>query len=153
MELRSNEHSNDRRTDILTDRIEMKVRRERHRRWSEEDKLRIVRESLQPGMAVQAVADRYGIGNGLLYTWRKQILATAMAGFAPVQVAGPAAALALPAPPPAESGRASPRPLDGEAAARAGRLEIELAGGARVRVAGAVDLNLLRELLAILDGR
>jgi transposase len=127
----------------------MKVRRERHRRWSEEDKLRIVRESLQPGLAVQTVADRYGIGNGLLYTWRKQMLATAMAGFASVQVAAPA----LPGPPPAESGQASPRPLDGEVATRAGRLEIELPGGARVRVGGAVDLNLLREVLAILDGR
>ena len=149
MERRSNEHSNDSRTDILTDRIEMKVRRERHRRWSEEDKLRIVRESLQPGIAVQTVADRYGIGNGLLYTWRKQMLATAMAGFAPVHVAAPA----LPGPLPAESGQASARPLDGEAATRAGRLEIELPGGARVRVGGAVDLNLLREVLAILDGR
>ena len=149
MERRSNEHSNDGRTDVLTNRLEMKVRRERHRRWSEEDKLRIVRESLQPGIAVQTVADRYGIGNGLLYTWRKQMLATAMAGFAPVQVGAPA----LPGPLPAESGQASPRPLDGEAATRAGRLEIELPGGARVRVGGAVDLNLLREVLAILDGR
>jgi transposase len=148
MERRSNEHSNDSRTDVLTNRIEMKVGRERHRRWSEEDKLRIVRESLRPGIAVQAVADRYGIGNGLLYTWRKQMLATAMAGFAPVQVAP-----ALPGPPPAESGQPSPRPLDGEAATRAGRLEIELPGGERVRVGGAVDLNLLREVLAILDAR
>jgi transposase len=153
MERRSNEHSNDSRKDVLTDRIEMKVRRERHRRWSDEDKLRIVRESLQPGIGVQAVADRNGIGNGLLYTWRKQILAMAMAGFAPVQVAGPAAAPALPGPPPIESGGASPRPPEGEAAAHAGRLEIELAGGARVRVAGAVDLNLLRAVLAMLDAR
>jgi transposase len=153
MERRSNEHSNDSRTDILTDRIEMKVRRERHRRWSEEDKLRIVRESLQPGIAVQAVADRYGIGNGLLYTWRKQILATALAGFAPVQIAEPAAAPALPGPPPIEPGDASPQPLDGEPATCAGRLEIELAGGARLRVAGAIDLNLLRAVLAILDAR
>ena len=149
MERRSNEHSNDGRTDVLTNRLEMKVRRERHRRWSEEDKLRIVRESLQPGIAVQTVADRYVIGNGLLYTGRKQMLATAMAGFAPVRVAAPA----LPGPLPAEFGQASPRPLDGEAATRAGRLEIELPGGARVRVGGAVDLNLLREVLAILDGR
>jgi transposase len=153
MERRSNEHSNDSRTGILTDRIEMKVRRERHRRWSEEDKLRIVRESLQPGIAVQAVAERYGIGNGLLYTWRKQILATAMAGFAPVQVAEPAVTAALPGPPPIEAGGAWPRPPDDDAPAHAGRLEVEFAGGARVRVAGAVDLNLLRAVLTILDAR
>jgi transposase len=149
MEDRSNEHSNDRRTDVLTDRIEMKVRRERHRRWSAEDKLRIVRESLQPGTGVQAVSDRYGIGNGLLYTWRKQMLATAMAGFTPVQVAGPA----LPSPAKAKPPDVLQRAIDGEPAAAAGRIEIELPGGARVRVANGFDLKLLGEALALLDGR
>jgi transposase len=30
-----------------------------------------VRETLQPGAVVQAVADRYGLSSGQLYTWRK----------------------------------------------------------------------------------
>lgn len=146
MERGSNEQSNDSRKDVLTDRIEMKVRRERHRRWSAEDKLRIVRESLQPGTGVPAVAERYGVGHGLLYSWRKQMLATAMAGFAPVQIAEPAGP-ALPSPPPTEPERA----CAAEAVPRAGHLEIELPGGVRVRVGSGFDPKLLREVLAILD--
>lgn len=50
-----------------------------------------VRKTLEPGTIVQAVADRHGVTTGQLYTWRRQMLATALAGFAPVQgVAGPA---------------------------------------------------------------
>ncbi|WP_255466965.1 transposase, partial [Roseicella aquatilis] len=36
------------------------------------DKLRMVRESLEPGAVVQAVADRNGVSTGQLYTWRKE---------------------------------------------------------------------------------
>ncbi|WP_350356123.1 transposase [Acidisoma cladoniae] len=35
-------------------------------------KLAIVRETLSPGSVAQVVADRHGIGTGLIYTWRKQ---------------------------------------------------------------------------------
>ncbi len=64
--------------------VEVRVRAERRRPWPDEDKLRIVRETLVPGAVVQAVADRHGISTGQLYTWRKQMLAVAMSGFASV---------------------------------------------------------------------
>ena len=40
------------------------------RRWSAEDKARVVRESLRPGKRVGDVARRYGISRWQLSTWR-----------------------------------------------------------------------------------
>ena len=81
------------------DRIEVTVRAERRRRWSAEEKLRIVRETLRPGAVAQVVADRNGIGTGQLYTWRKQMLTAAITGFAAVErVAEPQTAPPLTAP-------------------------------------------------------
>jgi transposase len=68
------------------ERVEVTMRPERRRRWSSEEKLRIVRETLRPGAVAGVVADRHGIGTGLLYTWRKQMLTAAMTGFATVEV-------------------------------------------------------------------
>ncbi len=70
-----------------TERVEVTVRTERRRRWSNEEKLGIVRETLAPGAIAQVVADRHEIGTGLLYTWRKQMLTAAMTGFAAVEIA------------------------------------------------------------------
>ena len=90
----ANEGSYEARRSALPDRVGVRVRSERRRRWSDGDKLAIVRETLAPGAVAQVVADRHGIGTGLLYTWRKQMLRAAMAGFAAVEIR-PAA---LPAP-------------------------------------------------------
>ncbi|MGE0258718.1 MAG: transposase [Alphaproteobacteria bacterium] len=43
----------------------------RRRRWSDEDKLAIVRESFASGVSVVSVARRYGIAPNLLFTWRR----------------------------------------------------------------------------------
>ncbi|MDI3316010.1 MAG: transposase [Mycobacterium sp.] len=48
--------------------VEVRVRAVRRRSWSTEDKLRIVRETLEPGTVAKAVADRHGISTGLLFT-------------------------------------------------------------------------------------
>ena len=62
------------------------VRVERRRRWSDEEKLAILKETTQPGVIVAVVARRHGIGTGQLYTWRRQLLKGAMAGFVPVEL-------------------------------------------------------------------
>jgi transposase len=62
------------------------VRVERRRRWSDEEKLAILKETTQSGAIVADVARRHGIGTGQLYTWRKQLLKGAMAGFVPVEL-------------------------------------------------------------------
>jgi len=69
------------------ERTEVTVHAERRRRWSAEEKLLIVRETLRPGAVARAVADRQSIGTGLLYMWRKQMLTAAMTEFAAVEMA------------------------------------------------------------------
>ena len=44
--------------------------RRSRRRWSDEEKARVVRESLRPGERVGEVARRYGISRWQLSTWR-----------------------------------------------------------------------------------
>jgi transposase len=122
--------------------VEVRVRAVRRRSWSTEDKLRIVRETLEPSVAAKAVADRHGISTGLLFTWRKQMLATAMSGFAQVDVVPEAPRLEPP--PPAAAPAAPEAP---------GTIEIGLPSGATVRVSGRIDPGLLRAVLAELGGR
>jgi transposase len=134
--------SNDGRSSGLTEEIELRVRRERHRRWRPEEKLRIVQETLRPGEVIAAVARRHGIGTGLLYTWRKEMLSTAMGGFAPVQVERDA-----PREVAAPISSVTSRPK-----AASGRIEIEFANGVRVRIDGSVDDAVLRGVLSTLSG-
>lgn len=43
----------------------------RRRRWSDDEKLRIVMESLQPPRAISSTARRHGISRSLLVRWRR----------------------------------------------------------------------------------
>ena len=142
----SYEHSYDGRISALPERVEVRVRPERRWRWSSAAKLAIVRETLAPGATAQAVADRHGIGTGLIYTWRKQMLRAAMAGFAAVEIK-PDAQAALPAPvqdaPPPALAIAS-------SSAMAGAIEIELPSGVRLRLGSDVDGTALQRVLAAL---
>jgi transposase len=118
--------------------VEVRVRAERRRNWSPEDRLRIVRETLEPGAVAKAVADRHGISTGLLFTWRKQLLATALSGFAAAQVVPDAPALE--GPPRAE--RESPA-----SEATPPIIEVTFASGARLTMRGDVSPALLREVV------
>jgi transposase len=51
-------------------RMEVLTRPERRRRWSDEEKLRIVRETLEPGVRYADVARRHDISAPQLYQWR-----------------------------------------------------------------------------------
>jgi transposase len=130
----------------VAERVEVRVAAERRRRWSVEEKLRVVRETLEPDALTKAVAERHGISTGLLYTWRKQMLTTAMAGFVPVQVSpeAPAPMLAVPAERAVEAAQA----LD---AVPGGVIEVQWSSGVRVRVGSGVDVKLLRSVLAELS--
>jgi transposase len=105
----------------------------RRRRWSDEDKARIVAESLDPATTSSAVARRYGLHASQLFVWRQQLQrrasrASTVCGpaFVPVLLAEDSAA-------PAEA---------------AGPMEIEL-GPAVVRVGTDVDAAALRRVLAV----
>ena len=146
---RLNERPNEARSGALTEQIELRVRPERHRRWRPEDRLRIVQETLLPGAVIAAVARRHGIGTGLLYTWRKELLTTAVTGFVPVQVQSePDTAIPTGGPTAAALRSAAARTRSGS-----GRIEIEFPHGVRVRADGGVEETVLRGVLAALDGR
>ena len=153
----SYEPSYDGRKTALPERVEVRARLERRRRWSSAAKLAIVRETLAPGSVAQVVADRHGIGTGLIYTWRKQMLRAAMTGFAAVEVQ-PEAPVALPStgniapetPPmlPAPS----PPVTTGPSNPMAGVIEVELVSGVRLRLQPDVDSLALQRVLAALAG-
>jgi transposase len=117
----------------------------RRRRWSEDEKLKIVLESLQAPRQISATARRYGISRSLLLQWRRLFrveqkdTAKRQMGFVP--------AVVVPEP---EAAAASPAGL----AAGGGSIEIEFAAGARMRITGAVDKATLAAVVAALaDGR
>jgi len=151
-----NEGSYEARRSALPDRVEVRVRSERRRTWSDGDKLAIVRETLAPGAVAQVVADRHGIGTGLLYTWRKQMLLAAMTGFAAVEITPEATTVlqvtdgtAVPAPAAAQPETAATTAAPAPSVAP-GLIEVELPAGVRLRVGSDVDGPALRRVLAAL---
>jgi len=46
---------------------------ERRRRWSEDERHRIVAEAFAPGACVAQVARDHDISTGLIYTWRRRL--------------------------------------------------------------------------------
>ena len=53
------------------DRVEVITSVQRRRRWSAEEKARIVQETYAPGMSVSLVARRHGIAPNQLFSWRR----------------------------------------------------------------------------------
>src|SRR4028119_1445888 len=53
------------------DRVEVITSVQRRRRWTPEEKLRIVEETHLPGSTVSLVARRHGIAGNQLFTWRR----------------------------------------------------------------------------------
>lgn len=107
------------------------------RRWSQTAKEQLVAETCEPGMSVSLVARRRGVDPSLLFRWRRQLLTPAEPPplFAPVEMADTTPV--LPLAPPAPSG--------------AGLIEIELAGGRRLRVGRDVDAEALRRVVSALE--
>jgi transposase len=145
----SYEQSYDGRKSGLPERVEVRARPERRRRWSAAAKLAIVRETLATGSTAQVVADRHGIGTGLIYTWRKQMLRAAMAGFAAVEIK-PDAPAALPGPVQEAVAPPLPRPSIASSSAMPGAIEVELPSGIRLRFGSDVDGPALQRILAAL---
>jgi transposase len=144
-------------------RIEVITRGERRRAWGVEQKREIVIESLQRDARPADVARRHGINTGLLYTWRRQMLAGQLGEapgllprFARVDTIATMASLEL-----SESGPGSPgrttkiaEPVSIPVTPTIGGvIEITLPSGVRVRVDAQVDSRALRRVLVALEGR
>jgi len=112
---------------------------ERRRRWSLQDKLQIVEETLQPGMKVSEVARHHGLAPSVVFTWRRLAregrLGDTGPAFMPVEIT-PVPVQTTPV--------ASP-------ARRTGLIEIILGRGRRIRVDREVDAEALRRVLQVLE--
>src|ERR1700734_2777296 len=74
---------------------------ERRRRWSTEEKVRILAQSVAPGSSPALACRLHGISSGQLYTWRKQFRRGELTGFVPVSIEPEPPALPAPDPTPA----------------------------------------------------
>ena len=111
----------------------------RRRRWSLDEKLRIVAESFQGHRQVSATARRHDISPSLLFTWRKVLGGGCLGDGEP---AGFARALIVP--------ERSPPVRDG---ATAGCMEIVTVTGQRILVGSDVDARALARVVAALEAK
>jgi transposase len=108
----------------------------RRRRWADDEKLKIVAESMETPRAISSTARRYGISRSLLLNWRRSFCtsdgtAGQKYGFARAMVVADPAPSAPAAPP-------------------SGRMEIEIGKDRRIIVDAGVDVAALARVLAIL---
>lgn len=113
---------------------------ERRRRWSTEEKLRILAQSIAPGSSASMTCRIHGISSGQLYTWRKRFRRGELTGFVPVAIA--------PEAPRMERGELS---APSTAPAVVGVIEVSLPTGVTLRVSGDVSEVSLRRVLAALS--
>ena len=111
----------------------------KRREWPEELKRQMVAETLEPGASVSIVARRHDVNANQLFKWRRELLPQG----APAEAESNAM---LPVEIVAEPERRSPR----RRVERAGFIEIEFGGGARVRIRGEVASKMLRQVLELL---
>lgn len=114
----------------------------RRRDWSDEEKVRIVEESLQGFRQGSETARRYGLSRSLLTRWRREfrsglLSGGASTGFVPLSISSPAAASCEKVSP--------PRPDDDK------RIEIGLPNGRRLMIPASLDPIILARLLPVLD--
>jgi transposase len=112
--------------------------RRRHRSWPDDLKREIVAASLAPGSSVSLVARRYDVNANQVFAWRKRYRAGSTE---------PTALQLMPV-------TVTPDRPTATAPARANELiEIELAGGYRVRIGNGVKASALRLVLDVLERR
>jgi transposase len=112
-------------------RVEVLTGPGRRRKWSDDDKARIVAETLRPGTVVADVARRWQVSSQQVFTWRREMRRAAVAplGFVPIVAETPASAPDTTSP--------SPSPPS---------IEVEVAG-AVLRVTAGTDADLLTTVL------
>ena len=153
-------------------RIELITGAGRRRRWSSEDKARIVVESLDDGVSVSEVARRHGLSPQQLFGWRRKARTSCheAGNAAPAdrratdpeprqrrkgrQLPSPEVCHDAPAFAPvmiAESARSSPQKSSRPPAAGSGAIEIAIAD-AVVRVIGQADTEAIVAVLRALRG-
>ena len=121
---------------------------ERRRRWSLEEKLRIVAETEQPGSGIAEIARRYEISRGLLWNWRSQVRRGVLSPepppvFLPVRTIGDPVT-------DNDAKHVSPSATVGAEGVSGGKIEITLPDGTSVKVGHDVGLTTLRRVMTVL---
>ena len=130
---------------VASERVEIVTRGEGRRRFSAEEKVRLVAETFQPGETVTTVSRRYGICTSLLHRWRRVARGevpsrrAARPRLLPVRLVAPIGE-------PAAS--MSPLPVPDNAAAP---IEVVLRNGRVLRVAVTTDAAAVARLAAVLE--
>jgi transposase len=125
---------------------------ERRRRWSEDEKARIIEEGWAAGAKVADVARKHGVSRSLIFAWRRQARTDVQGEprpprLVPVHVAvpSPPALVPPPLPKPPHAAKSNGK--------KSGLIEIDLGGGKRIRVDGDVDADALSRVLDVLKRR
>lgn len=130
-------------------RVEVLGGIERRRRWSRDEKMQIIEETLAPGAVVAEIARRHGIATSLVFTWRRQARvdpgASAAPQLVPVRI--------VPAEPVVEKALSTGLPSVAPVRKRRGLIEIKLGDGKSVRVDENVDAEALGRVLDVLSRR
>ncbi len=128
-------------------RVEVITSVERRRRWSWEEKERLVAASFEPGVTASEVARAAGIHVSQLFRWRKQLCERVetqrTSQLVPVEIV----------PRQQEKSTAEPAAVPSRRRRKSGIIEIELGGGRRIRVDRDVDTEILRQVLDLLGPR
>jgi transposase len=135
-------------------RIEVITGQRRRRRWTGEEKARIVAESFEEGGNISEVARRHGVARGLLTVWRRQVAAAVASkapSFVPIQIGVESSRESAGEPGRVASAPTSPLEIAGPSTKLPGVIEIEVSG-ARIRVEPGVELATLSTVLSALRG-
>ena len=113
---------------------------ETRRKWTLAEKTAVVSEIA--GSSVSAVGRKHGIASSLVFRWRRELglgseTAKRKSGTTFVALALPAAAVSTVS----------------TSVAGGGLIEIELAHGRKLRVDASIDVNALKRVISVLDGR
>jgi transposase len=126
--------------------VEIITGKERRRRWSIDEKLRIVAEAEEPGARITEVAARNEVYPSLLFNWRRQVREGRLSPDRPLQFVP----LRL-IPTRSENATSPPRPTAPDRG-QAGGIEVCLPDGTRLYIKREAQLPLLRPLIAALRG-
>ena len=135
-------------------RIEVITGLRQRRRWTAQEKARIVAESFEEGANISEVARRNGVARGLLTVWRHKLAVAIGAeapGFVPVRIGSEVSPATANEPGRIAAVETTAREMASPSGQFHGEIEIEVSG-ARIRVEPGVDLTTLLTVLSALRG-
>src|SRR6202171_2910217 len=135
-------------------RIEVITGQRRRRRWTAQEKARIVAESFEEGANISEVARRNGVVRGLLTVWRHKVAAAAgvnATGFVPGRIASEGSPAMACEPSRGAAAHTRAQEMPSPSGEHRGMIEIEVSG-ARIRVEPGVDPTTLSTVLSALRG-